>query len=187
VLDVKAAARLPDRLGFSRNRRPAVARRVRVGEVEVIGHVLRISDVAYGHETSPVPVGVPDGIHTVHAYQWDRPQGVINVCVVVAFRPPRWSVARRLAIRNEARPDLTAGLIVDHAEVRVGGFTHVTLPAGLGDGYYPVFGVFNFGLLAQAVVLDFQVWRLRNVVLLPGMAFDEYALVVPADPESRKE
>jgi hypothetical protein len=187
VLDVKGAARLPDRLRFVRNGRLAAARRVRIGEIEVIGQVLRIADVAYGNETSPVPVRVADGIHTVHAYQWDRPQGVINVCVVVAFRPPRWPVTRRLRIRNDARPDLTGGIIVDHAEVRVGGFTHVTLPAGLGDGYYPVFGVYNFGLIAQAVVLDFEVWRLRNVVLLPGQAFDEFALVVPADPESRKE
>lgn len=53
----------------------------------------------------------------------------------------------------------------------------MVLPSGLGDGYYPVVGVYNFGLLAQAVVLDFQVWRIHEVILLPGQVLDEFAIV----------
>jgi hypothetical protein len=177
VLDHKAAARLPDRLRFTCNGREAEARRVQLGEVEVAGRALRVADVAYGDHTLPLPVRVPDGRHAVHAYRWDHPRGPINVCAVMAFGRQRLATARRLAIANALRPDLTAGIIVDHAEVRIGGTSHVTLPSGLGDGYYPVVGVFNFGLFVQAVVLDFEVGRPRNVVLLPGQELDEFGIV----------
>jgi hypothetical protein len=177
VLDHEAVARLPHRLSFSRNGRAAEVRRVPAGEVEVAGNALRIADAAYGDEVPPLPVRVPNGRHTVYAYQWDHPQGVINVCAVVAFRRQRWAVARPLTIANDMRPDLTAGIIVDSAEVRVGGVSQVVLPSGLGDGYYPVIGVYNYALVPQAVVLDFQVWRVREVILLPGQVLDEFAIV----------
>jgi hypothetical protein len=76
------------------------------------------------------------------------------------------------------RPDLTAGIIVDSAEIRIGSASALTHPAGLGDGYYPITGVYNFGLLARAVVLDFKLWHVRDVVLLPGQVLDEYGIVV---------
>lgn len=177
VLDYKTAARLPDRLSFVRNGRVAEARRVRLGQIEVTGGELKMADVAYGEQTAPLPVRVPNGRHVVNGYQWDHSQGPINVCVVVAFRRQRLAVARPLVIANELRPDLTAGIIVDHAEVRIGGVPGVTLPSGLGDGYYPVVAVYNFGLIPQAVVLDFEVWRMRKVVLLPGQEFDEFGIV----------
>jgi hypothetical protein len=182
VLDHKAAARLPDRLRFTCNGREAEAGRIRLGEIDVAGRVLRVTDVAYGDGAPPLPVRAPDGRHAVHAYRWDHPRGPINVCAVVAFGRQRLAVARRLAIANAPRPDLTAGIIVDHAEVRVGGRSHVTLPSGLGDGYYPVVGVFNFGLFVQAVVLDFEVGRPRNVVPLPGQEFDEFGIVRQVGP-----
>jgi hypothetical protein len=50
VLNNKAAARLLDRLSFSRNGRMAEAHRVHVGEIEVRGHALKIADAAYGDE-----------------------------------------------------------------------------------------------------------------------------------------
>ena len=62
--------------------------------------------------------------------------------------------------------------------LRIGGVSYVTLPSGLGDGYYPVVGVFNFGVFVQALVLDFQVGRVRNIVLLPGQMFDEFGIVL---------
>lgn len=177
MLDYKTAARLPDQLSFARNGRAAEARRIRLGEIEIAGGELKVADVAYGDHTQPLPVRVPDGRHVVHGYRWDHPQWPINVCVVVAFRRQRFAVARPLVIANKLRPDLTAGIIVDHAEVRVRGVSGVTLPSGLGDGYYPVVGVYNFGLIPQAVVLDFQVWRTQNIVLLPGQVFDEFGMV----------
>ena len=72
--------------------------------------------------------------------------------------------------------------MVDSAEVRIAGTSHVTLPSGLGDGYYPVVGVFNLGLLVQAVVLDFEVWRTRNVALLPGQELDEFGIARQVAP-----
>lgn len=177
MLDHKAAARLADRLWFTCNGRAAEAQRVQVGEIEVSGRALRVADVAYGDEAPPLPVRAPDGRHAVHAYRWDHPRGPINVCAVVAFGQQRLAVARRLVIANAPRPDLTAGIIVDHGEVRIGGRSHVTLPSGLGDGYYRVIAVYNFGLVVQAVVLDFEVGRPRNVVLLPGQEFDEFGII----------
>jgi len=54
----------------------------------------------------------------------------------------------------------------------------------LGDGYYPVYGVFNFGLWLQALVVDFQLWKLKRYVLLPNQEMDEYGLVVFKRPQS---
>jgi hypothetical protein len=192
MLDHKAAARLPDRLRFTRNGRNAEAGRVLLGEFEVAGRELRIADAGYADEVPPLPIRVPDGRHAVYAYQWVHARGPINVCVVVAFGRQRLAIARPLAIANDMRPDLTAGIIVDSAEVRVGSASGVTFPSGLGDGYYPVVGVFNFGLFVQAVVLDFKVWQVRQIVLLPGQVLDEFAIVnrvapdaAPGDPADR--
>lgn len=182
MLNHKATAQLPERLRFTCNGREAEASRIQLGEIEVAGGTLRVADVAYGDEALPLPVRVPDGRHTVYAYRWDHPRGPINVCAVMAFGRQRLAVARRLVIANTPRPDLTAGIIVDHAEVRIGGRSHVTLRSGLGDGYYPVIGMYNFGLFVQAVVLDFEVGRRRNVVLLPGQEFDEFGIVRVVGP-----
>lgn len=86
-----------------------------------------------------------------------------------------------MIVANDMRPDLNAGIIVDSAEIRIGSSSSLTHPAGLGDGYYPITGVYNFGLFAQAVVLDFKVWHAREVVLLPGQVLDEYGIVVKLD------
>jgi hypothetical protein len=177
VLDYKAAARLPDRLRFTRNGREAEARRVLVGEIQINGRELRVADVAYGNDAPPLPVRVPDGRHRVYAYDWEHARGPIKVCAVVAFGRQRLAVARPLVISNQMRPDLTDGIIVDHAEVQIGGTSGVTLPSGLGDGYYPVIGVYNFGVSVQAIVLDLKVWQVREVVLLPGQVLDEFGVV----------
>jgi hypothetical protein len=177
VLNYKAAARLPDTLPFTRNGREAKARRVPVGEVEVAGRKLRVADAAYGDETPPLPIRVPDGTHRVYAYQWDHPRGPINICAVVAFGRQRLAVARRLEIANAMRPDLTAGIIADSGEVRIASVSGITFPSGLGDGYYPVVGVFNFGLFVQAVLLDFKVWQMPHVILLPGQVLDEFGVI----------
>jgi hypothetical protein len=180
VLNIKAIARLPERLTFVRNDHTVEARRVELGSIEVVGHQLRIADATY-RDAVPIPARVPDGRHIVHAYQWDHPARSIIVAAAMAFGPPRLAVARRLVISNDMRPDLTAGFIVDSAEARIGGRSHVTFPSGLGDGYYPVIGVFNFGLFLQAVLVDFEVWRMRNVILLPGQVSDEFGIVRRAD------
>jgi hypothetical protein len=181
VLDHKAAARLPDRLSFTRNGRAAEARRVQVGEVDVAGRELKIADAAYGNEVPPLSVRVPDGRHGINTYQWAHTDGPISICLVVAFGCQRLPVARALKIANDMWPDLTAGIIVDSAEVRIGGASHLTLSSGLGDGYYPVVAVYNFGLFLQALVLDFEVWRVREVILVPGQVLDEFAMVRQVD------
>jgi hypothetical protein len=177
VLDHEAAARLPERLPFSRNGRTIEVRRVRLGEIVVARQQLKIGDAAYGDDTQPIPIRVPNGRHSVHVYQWDHPRGPIYVCAVVAFGRQRWALARPLSIANNMRPDLAEGIIVDSGEVRIGSVSHVTLSSGLGDGYYPVIGVYTFGLFAQAVVLDFLVGSVREVILLPGQVLDEFAIV----------
>jgi hypothetical protein len=177
MLDYKAAARLPETIQFTRNDRSVVACRVRLGSITVAGNALLIADPSFADATAPIPVRVPEGTYPVHAYQWDHSRGAINVCVVVQFRPQWWAIARRMTIHNHYRPDITHGIIVDTAEVCVGSPSEVTLPSGMGDGVYPVAGVYNLGLFMQAVVLDFRMWEIRDVVLLPGQEFDEYRIV----------
>jgi hypothetical protein len=186
VLDHKSAARLPEQLRFTRNGREADARRVQLGEIEVVCRELRVSDATYGDGVSPLPVRVPNGLHTVHVYLWDHPRGSIPVCMVMAFWPQRLAVARPLVIDNNMRADLTDGIIVDCGEVRISSATSVTLASGLGDGYYPVYGIYNFGLFVQAIVLDFKVWQVRKMGLLPGQTMDEFGIVrrISNDAES---
>ena len=177
MLGFKAAARLPDRLAFIRNGRVAETTRIRLNEITIDDNRLKIADAAYEGRIPPIPVRVPNGKHVVHIYQWNHPRGLINVCAVVAFNRQRLAGVRQLKIANDTRPDITDGFIVDSGEVRIGSESGVSLESGLGDGCYPVIAVYNFGLFLQAVVVDFKVWKVRNVVLLPGQEFDEFAIV----------
>ncbi len=176
VLNYKAIARLPDRILIFRNGWEAQANRVQRGEIDVVGHSIKIADAAYGEAVSPLPVRVPNGRHMVYSYEWNHPWGPISTCAVVQFGQPRLSVVRSLVIQNDMRPDLTEGIIVDSAEARVAGASCVTLTSGLGDGYYPVFGIFNFGFFVQAIVLDFKIWQVREVVRMPGVEIDKYGI-----------
>ncbi|HJZ55006.1 MAG TPA: hypothetical protein VKE74_08605 [Gemmataceae bacterium] len=190
MLNHKKAARLPDSIQFTRNGLPVEARRTQLGEVRVAGHSLRIADMMYeeGSDGQPcLPVRVPDGSFPVHAYQWDHPRGIINVCVVVAFGPQRWATTRPLVVQNEWRPDITHGVIVDTAELTLWSVTAVTFAAGLGDGVYPVVGVYNYGLFAQAIVVDLLLWRndSHRVILLPGQVIDEYGIVRKVGPDGQ--
>lgn len=182
-LDHKTITRLPDTIEFSRRDRSIMARRVQLGEIRVSGHTLRIADVMYEgegrNEQPPLPVRAPNGLHPVYAYQWDHPDRIINVCAVVAFRAQSWALGRRLVVRNEWRPDLTHGVIVDNGQLSLWSETAVTFEAGLGDGVYPIIGVFNFGFFPQAVVIDLMLWRdeSHRIILLPGQYLDEFGIV----------
>ena len=184
MLDCKAAARLPESLPFFRNGRSLVAKRVVVGEIEVAGGQLKIADALCGDAAAPIPLRIPNGRHAVYAYEWDHPRGPIKVCAVLAFSKQRLATARPLTITNETRPDLTSGIIVDSAEVRIGGASHIVLTSGLGDGYYPVFGVFNFAFFTQAVVLDFRMDHAPRFILLPGQVLDEFGIVQHLNQDS---
>ena len=65
-------------------------------------------------------------------------------------------VTRRLVIRTSIRPDLTEGIIVDSAEIALQSSNTLTIASGFGDGYYPVVANFNWGVLLQSVVVDFE-------------------------------
>jgi hypothetical protein len=189
MLDHKAAARLPETIRFTRNGLEVEARRARAGEVRVVGQALRIADVMYEgsnrHEQPRLPIRIPDGSYPVHVYQWDHPRGIINVCGVISFCSQRWAVTRRLAIQSEWRPDITHGVIVDNGRLTIWSASAVTFEAGLGDGVYPVVGVYNFGLFAQAIVVDLLVWKndSHRIILLPGQEFDEYGIVRRVDAD----
>jgi hypothetical protein len=85
-----------------------------------------------------------------------------------------------LAIRNEWRPDLTEGVIADNGNLTIWSKTAVSFnPGHIGVGYFPVVGVYNFGLSLQAIVIDFLVWKddRHRIILLPGWEFDEYGIL----------
>src|SRR4051812_27075441 len=95
-LDYKTITRLPDTIEFNRVGRTIQARRAQLGAAVVADRTLRIADVMYeGAESEQqprLPIRPPNGSYTAYAYQWDHPDGAINVCVVVAFRAQSWSV-----------------------------------------------------------------------------------------------
>jgi len=83
-----------------------------------------------------------------------------------------------LEIDNRCRPDLFEGIVVDSGHVTVAATNTITLASGLGDGYYPIFANYNFGFQLQSLILDFNVWKIRNYVILPGQRLDEFGLPV---------
>jgi hypothetical protein len=177
MLNLSLAARLPDRLRFTRNGREAEANRIRLGEVEVIHSRIKLADAAYHEEMPTLRIRVPNGRWAVHVYQWNHAAGSFNVCAVISFARQRLALSRTLTIPNEIRPDMTAGMMVDSGEIWVGDESGLTFPAGLGDGYYPVVGLFNYGLFLQAIVIDLKAWHVPRVILQPGQVMDEFGMV----------
>lgn len=177
MFDLKAAARLPGRSKLMRNGVKLHARRVALGAVDVRDNALRIADADEADEPPGLPLCVPDGEHGVYAFQWEHSGRPVNVCAVISFRLQLFAVARPLSIDNRARPDLSEGVIVDSGNIRIAAASSLTMESGLGDGYYPVYAVRNFGLVLQAIVVDFEVWRVRNVILLDHQELDEFGFV----------
>ena len=182
----KRIGRLPNVIHLKRNGLPITANRIKAGEIEVKGKSLTIADSAWASEVPPLPMRVDDGVYDVHSYQWQHPSGPIIVCAAICFRPQRWSITRRLNIHTDIRPDLSAGVIVDSAEITIQSGSAVKLRSGLGDGYYPVFANFNFGFFAQSLVVDFKIWELRNVIARSGQRTDEYGIVSSNPPIDRR-
>jgi hypothetical protein len=178
MLDYGAIGRIPESIALNRNGKVIAAARKRLGTLRVINRTLRIADAEMIHEFPPLPVGVKNGEYEVYAYEWSHSRGPVNVCAVVLLRQQRWAISRRLTIRNNIRPDLTEGLFVDFGAVSIESDNLITLTAGLGDGYYPVFAIRNFGVFLQSIIVDFKIWKLPNLVLLPGQKLDEYGMVV---------
>lgn len=94
------------------------------------------------------------------------------------FRAQKFAVTRRLSIRTEIRPDLNEGIIVDTGEIAIQSDDSITMQAGLGDGYYPIFVNYNFGIVSQSVVVDFKIWEVdRRIMLRPGQTLDDFGIV----------
>jgi hypothetical protein len=186
MLNYRALGRLPDVIAFTRGGRTLTAIRKDLGLIRIQDRRLWIADPLLVDAAPPLPVRPPGGAASVHTYLWDHPRGPVHVCVVVRFRRQRWAAIRRLAVRTDARPDLRGGVIVDSGEVAIQSAGAVRLTSGPGDGYYPVYAAYNFGVFVQAVIVDFEVWQVRRVVLMPGQELDEFGIVrevPPADAE----
>ncbi|MEX2188202.1 MAG: hypothetical protein WD875_15455 [Pirellulales bacterium] len=181
MIDVKAAARLPRGLKFTRNGLSADARRIEIGVVDVRDRAVHLADEDYAHDLAPLPIRVPNGRHRVYAFQWEHAGEAISVCAVISFRRQLFAVARPLLIDNPARPDLTEGIAVDSGKVHIEAATSLTIPSGLGDGYYPVFAILNFGLVVQAIVIDFEIWTVRHVILQDHQELDEFGMIRSCD------
>jgi hypothetical protein len=177
VLEHREIGNLPPSIQLSRNGRPIEARRAEIGSVTVEDGRLRIADAAWVDQVPALPVRVPRGTHPVHAYQWHHRGETINACVAISFRRQLLPVTRQLVIETDIRPDLTEGVIVDTAEVAVSASNVLRLSSGLGDGYYPVIANANLGLWLQSLVVDFKIWHLPRVILMPGQEMDEYGFV----------
>lgn len=180
MLDFKEIGSLPEVISLTRNGKPFRAARFTLGKLRVSQGTIRIADAEMINEFPPLPMRVPNGEHSVVVYQWHHSRGPIDVCAIVFFRPSRWTVTRRMAIPNDVRPDLSAGLIVDSGAISIQSDNAITLTAGQGDGYYPLFANYNFGWWLQAVIVDFKIWEIGNVALMPGQKFDEFGIVVPS-------
>jgi hypothetical protein len=177
MLDCRAIGRLPECLSFTRGGLEVTAARNDLGTIHVRNRRLWVADPMLLDAAAPLPLRPSDGAASVHTYVWDHPCGPINVCAVVRFRPQGWANTRRLAVRTDVRPDLAEGVIVDCGEIAIRSADAVQLRSGLGDGYYPVYANYNLGAFAQSVIVDFEVWRVRDVILLPGQQLDEFGIL----------
>jgi hypothetical protein len=181
MLNVVELAKLPGSITFQRNNRPATARRVELGAINISNGHVRIADSSWVDDVPPLRVTVGSGTFPVHAYQWEHRGEAINVCLVVRFARPLFPKAQQLVIETEMRPDLSEGIIVDSAEVTIKSDTAVSVKSGLGDGYYPVFALRNLLGGTQAIVVDFKLWHVARYILMPGQAQDEYGFVYFTD------
>ena len=174
MLNCQLVGSLPTSIPLTRNLRLISAVRTLVGNVRIDRRGLRIADSGWSRQVPPLPIAAPSGTYPVHTYQWAHPRGPFNVCVVVRFRNPVRLKTQRLKIRANIQPDLSDGIVVDSAEIDVRSANKLTIPSGLGDGYYPVFANVNVDGQLQSAVVDFKAWEVGKVT--SESVFDEYGV-----------
>jgi hypothetical protein len=175
----KAIARFPDVLRLSRNGHPIEANRHHSGRIQITDSRLWVADPHFIDEVPALAVKCPNGEFDVFRYEWQHQNAPINVCLAIAFRPQSWAIARRLRIPTSIRPDLTDGIIVDFGQAAIRSASMITVDSGLGDGYYPVVAVFNYGIRLQSIIIDFKIWETRQIILLDeSRTLDKYGIPV---------
>jgi hypothetical protein len=165
MLFYKTIACLPEAVRFSRNGYPIAAQRKSLGRIQIADARVWAADPQLIDDVLSLPVKCPNGEFDVFRYEWNHQNGPVNVCVVIAFRPQHWAISRRLSIHTAIRPDLTEGIIVDFGQVALRSASTISVKSGLGDGYYPVVAVYNFGVALQALIVDFKIWETRPIIL----------------------
>jgi hypothetical protein len=164
MFNYQVLGRLPEAISFTRMNSRCTARLVQLGEVRIARRRLWIADTALVDQVRPLPVWAPNGAYPIHSYEWTYEGQAVNACVIIAFRLQKWTTTRQLKVRTRIRPDLCDGIIVDSGEIAVRSLESVTVPAGLGDGYYPVVANYNLGLFLQSLVVDFKPWEVRQII-----------------------
>lgn len=165
MLNVITAARLNPQLSFARGSRTEIAHRRDLGVIEFKTSSVLISDPHFADRTDPIAIRFAGRRAEIVAYEWTHPRyGPVDACLVLSFRRMCRPLAWRELIHNHLRPDLTDGVIVDHAEISIAGTPPIRRPSGLGDGYYPIWHVKSLGMWTSALVIDFNLWRTRKVL-----------------------
>jgi hypothetical protein len=149
-----------------------------LGEIQIVGRSLRVADPAWVDDVPGLSINIVDDAYPVYAYEWSHRTGPIIVCVVIPFLQRRWLTTRRLRIINDIRPDLTKGVIVDTGEIAIASGNQITLPSGLGDGYYPVIENRFLGVWTQSIIIDFEVYEPSNYGVGHGFILDEYGMII---------
>jgi hypothetical protein len=178
MLNAREIGRLPESIRLVRNGHELVALRKAIGTIRIANRSIWIGNPELVEQLRPLPVHPSNGDAEVYSYEWKHPRGPFDICAVISFRPQRAALPRRLRIDNRPyRPDLKDGM-VDTAEIIIRSDTSLTMPTGFGDGYYPVTANYNFGLALQSLVVDFEVWRVREVIYLTEKQFDQYRIPI---------
>jgi hypothetical protein len=181
MLDLLQLGTLPATTTLQRNGRTATANRVSLGDLELMDQTITVADSDWVNDVPPLPVRVTNGVFPVYAYQWNHQGRSINICLVVRFRRPFLAKPKQLRVETNIRPDLADGVIVDSGEVTIKSKSRISVPSGLGDGYYPVYALTNMLGSIHAVVIDFKLWHVPRYFLMPNQAQDEYGFVYFTD------
>ena len=170
---------LPQSITLERNHRAIVAVAEELGTFECADGHITVGDAEGIAEFSPITVR--SGAYRVVVYQWQHPQQrLVNVALLAACADTSRGRVKHILVRQSFAPHI-ADLPVDFASVAVKiGNRTVRVQSGLGDGVYPVYVRKPFLRAANLVMVDFKIWELGKVVLLPGQEMDEYQMVVKA-------
>ena len=141
----------------------------------------RVADATAPEEFMPIKVATSD--YRCFLYEWNHPRGVVNVCCLISPSVDA-AVGRivELPVKQSFAPHVP-GIPVDSGEivVELAKDSHA-MEAGLGDGYYPVYGCKRVFRRPTAILIDFKIWKTDDKMILMGnQRLDEYGIVCMDD------
>ncbi len=166
----------PDSFNLSRNNLPVQCKQKSLGSLVINNKKIVIGDKD-GIELF-APIICENGTYKIYSYVWDHSRGEINVAIIAAMEGVTGGRLNEIHLDQNYAPHLD-GLPVDSGAIKiVGGGQSFVIESGFGDGLYPVYGKKRVLRKPHAIVVDFCIWKIRNVILRSGWEFDKYHVAV---------